>query len=118
MRTPQNTPSARPELRSEISCVLLDKNGVHSVESHFYVGPFFEMNGINEADLAIVERENHGLQSNAFTEKAHSAEKISVCNASTRKNHLFPRREVGRVVNSFCVFDTHLLEALRVLGLG
>jgi hypothetical protein len=44
------------------------------VEAHFYVRALFQINGIDEADLAVVEREDHRLGANAFAEKAHATQ--------------------------------------------
>src|SRR5579859_136141 len=89
-----------------------------SIETDFYVGAFFKMHGVDEAHLAIVERENHGLQTNALAEKAHAAKKISIGDAGAGENHFLSRREVGGVVNSFGILDAHFLETLRILRLG
>src|SRR5947209_7967481 len=70
------------------------------VESHFHIGTLFEMDRIYEAHLAIVERENHGLQTNAFAEEANAAQKIPVGDTRTRENHLLSRRKIRRIVNA------------------
>src|SRR5712671_3122583 len=61
-------------------------NFFQSIESDFYVGAFFEMDGIDETHLAVVERKNHGLETNAFAEETDTAKKIAVGDTGASKD--------------------------------
>src|ERR1700722_548024 len=79
------------------------------------VGALFEVDGIDETDLAIVEGEDHRHGANAFAEEAHAFEQVSVGDAATRKNNFFSRRQVFRVVDAFWIFHAHAFKAFGVL---
>ena len=75
------------------------------------------MHGVDEADLAVVVREDQGMGPSAFAEEAHSAEESAAGDASTCENNFLSGREIFGGVNAFGVLYAHLGEALVVLGL-
>ena len=76
------------------------------------------MDSVDKTHLTVVERKNHGLQPNTFAEETNTAKKIAIGNACAGKDHLFPRREIGGVINAFGIFDAHFFETVRILLLG
>jgi hypothetical protein len=42
------------------------------IEAHFYVWPFFQVHGIDESHLPVIERQDHGAGAHSFAEKSHA----------------------------------------------
>ena len=73
------------------------------------------MDGFDEADLALVESENHGRSANAVAKESDAFEEITVSNAGTGKNHFPAGSKVSGVVNALGIFDAHFFQALVML---
>src|SRR5262249_53494642 len=89
-----------------------------SVESHFHVGALFKMDSFDEAHLAIVERQNHGMEANAFAEKTNTTKEAAVGDSGAGEDPPFSLRKVCGVIDALGIFDAHFFESLRILRLG
>src|SRR6266852_4229953 len=85
------------------------------VEADFEVGALLEMDGFDEAHLALVQSEDHGGGANALAEEPHSFQKIAVGHAGTGKDHFLAGREVVGVVDALGIHDPHFFKARLVL---
>src|SRR5215472_1750689 len=76
------------------------------------------MDGVDEADLAFVESENHGRGANAIAEETNPLEKVAIGYAGTGEDNFFAGSEVFGVVDAFGIVDAHFFEAFLVFRLG
>ena len=104
----QNGPAV--ELLENVSRLL--------VEADLNVGPLFEADRFNEADLAFVKGEDHGRGANPFTEKAHAFKQVAVGDAGACEDHLFSRGQVFGVVDSLSIGNAHFGKAFLILRLA
>src|SRR5580704_6185369 len=75
------------------------------------------MDGIDEADLAAIEREHHRLRPHSFAEEAHAAQQAAGGDAGAGENDVVAGREFVCVVNAARIFDAHLRDAFEMLRL-
>ena len=66
------------------------------------------MDGVDEADLSIVQSEDHGGGANPFAEEANSFEEIPVSNPGAGENHLLAGSQIGGVIDALGIFHAHL----------
>src|SRR5258708_26786454 len=97
---------------------ISDSGPILLCEAHFDVGTVFEGYGVDEAHLPLLERDDKRLRADAFAEKSHSAQKISVGYARAREDNLLSRRKVFGFIDALAVLYSHFCQTLLVLGLG
>src|SRR5271163_148314 len=76
------------------------------------------MNSIDEADLAVVVRQDERVRAGTFAEEADSTEKAAAGDAGAGKDDFLAGRELVGFVDALRVFNSHLGDAFVVLGFG
>ncbi len=76
------------------------------------------MYGVNEAHLPVVAGEDQRMRARSFAEESNAAQQTSARDTRAGEDELFAGSQLIRIVNALGVLDTHLRDALMVLGLG
>src|SRR5439155_594942 len=85
-----------------------------SSEPHLNVRPLLQVHRIDEPHLPVVQGQNHRTGAHAFAEKPHALQQIPVRHARACKHHLFPRRQIFRVINALRILHSHFPQPFRI----
>src|SRR4029077_17366047 len=87
------------------------------VKDDFHIRALLEMHRVDETDLAIVEYESERMRSGAFSEEAHATQQAAAGDSRAGENDFLARRQCVWFVDSRCILDSQLRDALMVLRL-
>ena len=59
-------------------------------EAHFGVGTLFEMHGVDEAHLPLVQRDDQRLRADAIAEETHAAQQVSLGHSRACEDNFIP----------------------------
>src|SRR6202035_1732934 len=85
------------------------------VKDDFHIRALLEVHRVDETDLAIVVREDERMRSGAFSEEAHATQQTPAGNSRAGENDFLARCQFVGFVDSLCILDYHLRDALMVL---